>query len=574
MKRIHISPSWLLLGLCMMNLFFMHYYIISTSRVEWSAGIMSYLDNLVAVSFDIGVVFFVFYFLTGRRQKYTLYLCFAITLLWSFCNMFYSRFFYQYLSLSAIGQAQALVDKGIFDCVMNNFRPIDLYYPLCLVLFVYLTRKYFIKTKSPIKKYFTFFLLCVVLDISYLFVYRSLKPERKTVASFTTQLYSRHFSIEEYSHSPNYTNFLRGSLFSLFDELVLIHKESKTLSSKEKEVIRRTINDTKTSINIEENGIKTTNIIFILVESYMSFTSDLIIEGKEVTPYLNALKRDSMTYYNGLMRDNLTVGASSDGQFIYMTGLLPLRSVVTVSEAQKVTLPGLPQKLGRESRMIIPTITSMWNQDAMCRQYGFDHLYSCNDYIGEHKNNLNDEQVFELAMQKDKESTSPFFSIILTLSMHQPYIEEEDETFKIKDSTIPSKLRCYLNKCHYTDRQIGKYLEHLKVMGLYKNSLIIIASDHPVHIKEFGNVREDIPLYIVNADNSKKHLWNLGKCNQLDVYPTLLDLLGIESDWYGLGQSLLSPHYQDTITDQKWDVSEWILLSNYFKITKEGNERN
>lgn len=424
------------------------------------------------------------------------------------------------------------------------------------------------------KKYFTFFLLCVVLNISYLAVFRSVKPERKTVAPFTTQLYSRHFSIDLYSHSPNYTNFLRGSLFSLFDELVLTHRGSKTLSSTEEEVIRSAINDTKTNINIKENGIKPTNVIFILVESYMSFTSDMLIEGKEVTPYLNALKRDSMTYYNGLMRDNTTIGASSDGQFIYMTGLLPLRSVVTVSEAQKVTLPGLPKKLGRESRMIIPTITSLWNQEAMCKQYGFDHLYSSFDYPGEHKSNLNDEQVFELAMLKDKECTSPFFSIILTMSMHIPYIEEKDETFKIKDPTIPLELRCYLNACHYTDRQIGKYLEHLKDMGLYNNSLIIIAADHPVHVKDFGDVREDIPLYIVNADNATKRLWNLGKCNQLDVYPTLLDLLGIDSDWYGLGQSLLSSHYQDTITDQKWDVSEWIIFSDYFKITKDGNERH
>lgn len=61
------------------------------------------------------------------------------------------------------------------------------------------------------------------------------------------------------------------------------------------------------------------------------------------------------------------MGESSDGQFIYMTGLLPLRSVITVSKARSCTLPGLATALNRESRMVIPTVSSMWNQDEMCR---------------------------------------------------------------------------------------------------------------------------------------------------------------------------------------------------------------
>lgn len=58
-------------------------------------------------------------------------------------------------------------------------------------------------------------------------------------------------------------------------------------------------------------------------------------------------------------------------------------------------------------------------------------------------------------------------------------------------------------------------------------------------------------------------MWS-GECNQIDVYTTLLDLLGVDSEWYGLGQSLLSPNYQSTIDSKKWDVSEWIIQGDYF----------
>ena len=200
----------------------------------------------------------------------------------------------------------------------------------------------------------------------------------------------------------------------------------------------------------------------------------------------------------------------------------------------------------------------------MCAQYGFNALYASNDYADGKTSYLTDEQVFQLAIQKDKTSRQPFFSIILTMSMHQPYNEQIDPSFPITSSSLPDDLACYLNVCHYTDQQIGTYLSHLKRMGIYDNSLIVITADHPVHNTDFGGVKKDIPLYLVNIPKDfSEELWK-GECNQLDVYTTILDLLGVESDWYGLGQSLLSPSYDWHIDDKKWEISEWIIRGDYF----------
>ena len=104
------------------------------------------------------------------------------------------------------------------------------------------------------------------------------------------------------------------------------------------------------------------------------------------------------------------------------------------------SLKGLPKVLGRESQMVIPTVTSMWDQDEMCRQYGFNYLYASNDFEEGYHRNLNDEQVFQLAMQKDKDLKQPFFSVILTFSMHQPYTKLIDSTFPITDLSMPQDL--------------------------------------------------------------------------------------------------------------------------------------
>ena len=60
-------------------------------------------------------------------------------------------------------------------------------------------------------------------------------------------------------------------------------------------------------VNVQQETSNYQNIIFIIVESYMAFTSDMIVDGKEITPNLNALKHDSTVYYNGHVQPNITI---------------------------------------------------------------------------------------------------------------------------------------------------------------------------------------------------------------------------------------------------------------------------
>ena len=100
-------------------------------------------------------------------------------------------------------------------------------------------------------------------------------------------------------------------------------------------------NHSKRSSNHQRNpNIK--NVMFILLESFLSAPIDLEVDGKEITPFLNSLKRDSSVYYNGNMISDIGCGESGDGQFIYMTGLLPLKNKMTVGQVKDNTLPAFP----------------------------------------------------------------------------------------------------------------------------------------------------------------------------------------------------------------------------------------
>ena len=526
----------------------MHYNMYFMNCLEWPVSIGGFINNCLSVFFDVSAIYIAAYGLSWKRQKIAISFCFFSTLLWSFANIIYSRFFYHYISFSALGQADSLSDPLLLNSIIAELKWGDTFFIFALMAYIYAILTYK-QEKRTFRIILIVFLITALVDVF--------------------RITTHSFNFNDYSCFPNTPNFTRGSLRTLLFDISKETSGSSVLTKQEKIQIQELINQSKNTLT--STAIERSNVIFILVESYMSFVSDMKIEGEDVTPFLNSLRRDSMVYYNGHVHENVTIGESSDGQFVYMTGLLPLRSVLTISVAKKWGMPGLPKQIRKTSRMIIPTTETMWNQDEMSRQYGFDSLFASPDiYRGQ--TNLNDEQVFKFAAHKDTISNIPFFSVVLTMSMHQPYTKQIDPTFPITDLSIPNDLVCYLNACHYTDRQIERYFEHLKQTGLYDNSLIVIAADHPVHTTDFGGVSKDIPLYIVNIPGDiKERMWQ-GECNQIDVYTTLLDLLGIESDWYGLGQSLLSPNYSNVTDSKKWDVSERIIRGDYFSSVIESRE--
>ena len=95
---------------------------------------------------------------------------------------------------------------------------------------------------------------------------------------------------------------------------------------------------------------------------------------------------------------------------------------------------------------------------------------------------------------------------------------------------------------------------------LNPGSIVVIGGSNNVHKPGGAIVRN-----IINGGFSRNEAWG-GACNQLDVYTTILDLLKIEAPWRGLGHTLLTTDYQNSVSDdsRKWDYSEWMISSNYF----------
>ena len=124
---LKVNSVSLILVLCVLNLLVMHYNILFLCGIETELDFTLFMDHLLGVCFDVGIMYLAFFFLSLKRQIASISACFAITWLWAFSNIIYSRFFFHYLTLSAINQGRVLADDLIIKCIVDSFQLIDFY---------------------------------------------------------------------------------------------------------------------------------------------------------------------------------------------------------------------------------------------------------------------------------------------------------------------------------------------------------------------------------------------------------------------------------------------------------------
>lgn len=554
------------------NLLFMHYYFYFASLVELTF-MYSCIANLMSVVFDVYVLAFLISWLCRGKIKCAFAITQGITLVWAFVNVFYSRFFDHYLPLSAVTSAGGLADSTTIAAMTDGFRLCDLFFLFSPALFFYIYRS--VKTIHINLRKCLLLLLPPVISLFFtiiiLSVYYFVQPRYRN----SLHLFGIHLKGVLYDTScnamPNLTCFQSGSIRVLLYETynILI---PYTLTDEERLTINHFITHTEQRSSAHTRPAEIKNVIVILLESMLSHPIGLVENSHEVTPFLNSLRADSSVYYNGCVISDIWGGESGDGQFIIMNGLLPLRYKATVGSVSNNTLLALPRLLEDQlgismSTIFIPTRPSMWQQNDMNVAYGIKRMFSLKDIqTAERLSDINDAHIFNFATKKLDSEEKPFFHLILSLSTHSPYDRYIGKNIFNGSTTYSQEYCNYLNTCHFLDEQLSRYFEGLKSKGLYDKSLIVITSDHYAHLSRLrmdGKIEAYTPLFIIGGNIDNSTAWH-GECHQLDIYTTLIDVLNLGSIWYGLGHTLLSPNYVNSVDSHTFDISELIIKGDYF----------
>ena len=528
--------------------------------------------------FEVFSVYFLSFIYPKRRRGLFLFLYFVTTLL-LWINVGYSRYFDTYMPLSLYTEFNNL--NGLLPNIKDAIEKSDLIFLLTSTIAV---AAYYFLSNCPKPKYsFALPILFVGITlVAFLHHYKSVKSDHDHLVEHFKDINDQRTvwdtmvdrrQMMEHNMPKASVNYY-GIGLTLFLNILenLLHAQHFSFSEVELKDINKYMYASKYPLPADT----TQNLIMIFVESLSSYPINKSFNGIELTPNINKLL--SKAYYNPNMTSEALLGESSDGQFIYLTGLLPLKRGVTINEIcsqQITTFVSLAKqhKPSLYSQMTIPTDKNAWSQEAMCKKYGIDKLISKEQYpLITEDEWLNDQQLFEFATDNDHELKPPFISFILTSSMHSPYIKSFEDYDIDYPKTFSSELCHYLDNVHYMDKYLGAYLESLKKHEWYNQCTIIITADHKPNGPKLNATNDSsfvsLPLIIFNQHNELKQQ-DQNEIKQTSIYPTILDILGIQSQWRGVGVSIFAPDsIRDCIYEREREksrqiISDYLIGKNY-----------
>lgn len=312
---------------------------------------------------------------------------------------------------------------------------------------------------------------------------------------------------------------------------------------------------------------KRSNLLIVFAESLESWVLEKEVDGKEITPCLNRLLKEKSTLYAPNVLTQVKGGRSIDAQLMICSGLLPLMSGTYSSLYYDNTFYTLQKAMRglKHSRSYLLTIdkVSTWNQGAVARSFGTDTIISYHDFkmteaFGTHKR-IGDASFFQQCREKIErgEVWKPGESVYMqfvTYSGHAPFKLPDHLRTITFPASIPEKAADYMTTAHYTDKAIGDFVAYLKTLPQYKETIVVIVGDH----EGLASYRQELvgnpachglvsdkqltPFIVLNSPVGMRYDKFMG---QIDIYPTLLDLMQLDAyRWHGLGQSILDPRKQ------------------------------
>jgi phosphoglycerol transferase MdoB-like AlkP superfamily enzyme len=351
------------------------------------------------------------------------------------------------------------------------------------------------------------------------------------------------------------------------------------------------------------------NLIVIQVESLQNFVIGLTYNGQEITPNLNRLIQGNSIYFDNFFHQ-VGGGNTSDAEFAVNNSVCGTLKSYTYQLFPENTYRGLPVLLKEKgySAAVFHAHEDrdFWNREQMYKAQGFDRFYGgLTDRGGDYERTewmgwgLSDTEFLDQTLPFMQELEEPFYSFIVTLSNHHPYLMPDHYNFiDLLPGDEGSLVGQYLQSAAYTDYALGLFFAALKEAGLYENSLIAVYGDHqglpmestagasmrlPLENAVGASMRRllgkpydfdtmmNVPLIFALPDGPVigRQVHTAG--GQIDFLPTAAYLMGFETlDTVYLGHNLLTVEEGFVATQTYMLKGSFILEETIYEMSRDG----
>lgn len=292
------------------------------------------------------------------------------------------------------------------------------------------------------------------------------------------------------------------------------------------------------------------NVLIVVLESFRASMAGHYNGGGTLTPNLDKIAANNVIAREFYANTNYTV----KGETAIWCGLFDLNSrppLSTISEELLMPecLPKILSDQGYQTIYFHGNEGAFYERDKFLPLVGFQSRYFHEDYVGgvdlvEDRIGwgISDEKLYMLAFDRlEQLGERRFFASITSLSAHYPFNWDwGDEVPKFDADTVDQDdllYKDYQRAIFYSDYALGKLWERYKNSPLSENTILIITGDHGVWVFPSDQLAKydrltlnehffRMPFVLVHPAH-EGHLELVGAASQIDIAPTILDLLGL-----------------------------------------------
>ncbi|MCP3029419.1 LTA synthase family protein [Halobacillus sp. A5] len=428
-------------------------------------------------------------------------------------------------------------------------------------------------------------LFAVVLAAAVLFL--SLKP-------ISMQMNGKgHLLLKKYTSDSHLSNYGVIGHQAIDWMEFLTSQQVLELSAEEKEEINALL-DNEDRVTPREDPLlmpgifEDRNLIMIQFESLQQFVIGEKVNGQEITPNLNRLVENGLSFEN--YYPQTAEGNSSDAELLTFNSLYPLKEGSTFFRYPAVDYPSLAKDFkdsGYSTAAFHGDEGTFWNRDAVFPFMGFDRYYDISNYRDTKKHalgmGLSDEAFFEQTAEHLMKLQQPYLSSLITLTSHTPFLLPEEEKLIDTGDVKHTALGNYFESIHYTDHYLGRFLDRLNSSGQLDETVVVIYGDHNGVFKESkseveewiaSDISEDqwrteyssVP-FIVASPSLKNPLKVKDIAGQIDAAPTLRDWFGLPEHPTALGHNINRYRNEDVFL-LRGDYGERIVIQPDGQVTE------
>ncbi len=322
------------------------------------------------------------------------------------------------------------------------------------------------------------------------------------------------------------------------------------------------------------NNPKTTpNIVLFITESYGreywgAFNKDANIPNYEsFTPFLDSLAQHSLIFSNAYANGSKSIHGMSS----VLAGIPSFKNAFTSSSYSKQDIQSLVstlEEMGYDTSFFHGAPNGSMGFLGFGNILGFDHYYGKTEYNNDDDFDgswgIWDEPFFQFMKTTLDDKTDPFFATIFTVSSHEPYIIPEKYNGKFPKGYVPMH-----QTVGYTDFAFKKFFEAAKKEPWFDNTIFVITADHvnQIYYRDYyGKVmnRSAVPILFYKSDGGFNGD-NKDLAQQIDIYPTLLDIVGYDKPFRSWGRSLVGDNSEEPFVMNGMDYYQ-LQRGNYICI--------